>query len=50
MTPVRIKKVKGGFRVYDGNRITARRTTKRKAERQANLLRGVAHGFVPRKR
>lgn len=49
MTPVRVKKLPGKnkYRVYDGQRIAAKSTTKRKAQRQANLLRGIAHGFKP---
>lgn len=35
------------YRVYDGKKITAECTTREKAERQARLLRGVAHGFKP---
>ena len=43
--PVRVTKTKGGrFRVTDAGRVTARRTTKGKAARQARLLRGLAHG------
>ncbi|MHA1401840.1 MAG: hypothetical protein ACTSQE_15935 [Candidatus Heimdallarchaeaceae archaeon] len=44
--PVRIKKV-NGYRVSHGGKVSAKRTTKAKAKRQANLLRGVAHGWKP---
>lgn len=44
--PVRIKKV-DGYRVTHGKKVSAKRTTKKKAERQANLLRGVEHGWKP---
>lgn len=42
MTPVRIKKV-NGYRVTHGGKVSAKRTTKKKAEAQANLLRAVSH-------
>jgi hypothetical protein len=49
--PVKIRKLKSGkYRVYDGTRIASKATTKTKAERQARLLRGIAHGFIPTKR
>lgn len=49
--PARMRKLpnKNRYRVYDGDRVTARSTTKKKAERQIRLLRGVAHGMIPRK-
>jgi len=50
MSPVHIKKVKGGYRVTHGGKTSAKRTTKKKAKRQANLLRAVAHGWKPRKK
>jgi hypothetical protein len=40
--PVRIRKVKGGYRVTDGGRITAKRTSRVKADAQARLLRSRA--------
>lgn len=47
--PVRIRKLKSGkWRVYDGGRIAAKATTKTKAESQARLLRGIAHGMKKR--
>ncbi len=45
--PVKTKKVKGGYRVTHGGKVSAKKTTKAKAKAQANLLRGVAHGWVP---
>jgi len=45
--PVRIRKVKGGYRVTHGGRISAKRTTKKKAEKQKRLLNAVAHGWKP---
>lgn len=48
--PVRIKKIRGGYRVFNGGKVAARRTTKRKALAQARLLRGVEHGWHPTRR
>ena len=46
--PIRIKKTnKGKFKVSHGGKVSARGTTKEKAESQARLLRGVAHGWKP---
>ena len=44
--PVRIKKV-NGYRVTHGGKVSAKKTTKKKAKRQANLLRAVRHGWRP---
>ena len=44
--PVKIKKV-NGYRVTHGGKVSAKSTSKKKAEAQANLLRGMAHGWVP---
>ena len=44
--PVKIKKV-DGYRVTHEGKVSAKSTTKTKAKRQANLLRGVAHGWKP---
>ena len=46
MSPVKIKKI-DGYRVSHGGKVSAKRTTKKKAQKQANLLRGVEHGFQP---
>jgi hypothetical protein len=48
--PVKVRKTRGGYRVTDAGRVTARRTTRRKAGRQANLLRAVQHGWRPTRR
>ena len=44
--PVHVKKV-NGYRVTHSGKVSAKHTTKAKAQRQANLLRGVAHGWKP---
>ncbi len=44
--PVKIKKV-NGYRVSTPGGTKAKRTTKKKAQRQANLLRGIEHGWKP---
>lgn len=44
--PVKIRKV-DGYRVTHGGKTSAKSTTKTKAQRQANLLRGVSHGWKP---
>ena len=44
--PVKVRKV-DGYRVTHGGKVSAKSTTKTKAKRQANLLRGVEHGWVP---
>lgn len=51
MSPIKIRKLpnKNKYRVYDGKRIVAKSTTKKKAESQARLLRGIAHGMKMRK-
>ncbi len=46
--PVKIRKV-DGYRVSTPGGVKAKSTTKKKAEAQARLLRGVEHGMVPRK-
>lgn len=40
--PVRVRRVKGGYRVTDGGRVTAKRTSKRNAQAQARVLRAAA--------
>ena len=42
--PVKIRKTGKSHRVTDAGRVTAKHTTKAKANRQADLLRAVAHG------
>jgi len=44
--PVKVEKV-DGYRVTHGGKTSAKRTTKTKAKRQANLLRAVEHGWKP---
>ena len=47
MCPIKVRKV-DGFRVTHGGKVSAKSTTKAKAEGQARLLRGLAHGMIPR--
>jgi hypothetical protein len=44
--PVSVRKI-DGYRVSTPHGVHARRTTRKKAERQANLLRAVEHGWHP---
>jgi len=44
--PVKIKKV-DGYQVSHGGKVSAKSTTKEKAQAQANLLRGISHGWEP---
>jgi len=44
--PVRIKKI-NGYRVSTPGGVKAKRTSKAKAKRQANLLRAIEHGWKP---
>ena len=44
--PVKIKKV-DGFQVSSPSGVKAKHTTKKKAQKQANLLRAVEHGWKP---
>ena len=44
--PVKITKV-DGYRVSTPGGVKAQHTTKAKAKKQANLLRGVEHGWHP---
>ena len=41
--PVKIKKI-DGYKVTHGGKVSAKKTTKEKAEAQARLLRGIEHG------
>jgi ribosomal protein S18 len=52
MSPVKIRRNKGGksYRVTDGGKLKARRTSKTKATRQARLLNALRRGFKARKR
>ena len=44
--PVKIRKV-DGYRVTHGGKVSAKRTTKKKAMAQKRLLYGVRHGWKP---
>lgn len=44
--PVKVTKT-DGYRVTHGGKVSAKKTTKAKAKAQANLLRGIAHGWHP---
>lgn len=44
--PVRVKKV-DGYQVSTPGGVKAKHTTAAKAQAQANLLRGVEHGWKP---
>ena len=50
--PIKMRKLprKNKWRVYDGDEVVAKSTTKEKAEKQVRLLRGIAHGMKPRGR
>lgn len=49
--PVKIRKRrKGGFTVRTPRGVKAKRTTKKKAMKQARLLRAIDHGWKPTKR
>jgi hypothetical protein len=43
------KRKGGGYRVKSPHGTKAKRTTKRKAKKQVNLLRGIKHGWRPRR-
>ncbi len=45
--PVKVTKTKGGYRVSTPGGTKAKHTTKAKAKAQANLLRGIEHGWKP---
>jgi hypothetical protein len=47
--PYKIRKV-DGCKVTSPHGTKAKSTSKRKAERQVRLLRGVEHGMIPRRR
>lgn len=47
MSPVKIKKLNGGYRVSTPGGVKAKKTTKAKALRLQRLLYGVEHGFRP---
>lgn len=45
--PVKIRKVKEGYRVSTPSGVKAKRTTQTKARAQRNLLNAVEHGWKP---
>lgn len=45
--PARVTKTDGKYKVSHGGKVSAKGTTKAKATGQANLLRGVEHGWKP---
>jgi len=47
--PAKIKKV-DGYRVTHGGKVSAKKTTKKKAEAQRNLLNAIRHGWKPSKK
>lgn len=49
--PVKLRKLPGRerYRVYEGGKIRAKSTTKKKAKAQVKFLRGLSHGMKPRK-
>jgi hypothetical protein len=49
MSPVKITKVKGGYKVSTPNGVHAKHTTKAKAKKQERLLNAVEHGWKPKK-
>ena len=45
--PYTMRKTGGGFQVASPHGIKAKKTTKKRAQRQLNLLRGIKHGWKP---
>ena len=45
--PVKVTKTDGKYKVTHGGKVSAKGTSKEKAEAQARLLHGVAHGWKP---
>jgi len=45
--PVKIKKLNHKYRVSTPGGVKSKGTTKKKAQAQANLLRGIEHGWHP---
>lgn len=48
--PVRIRKVKGGYKVSTPHGTKAKRTTRKKAMKQKRLLNAIEHGWRPTRR
>jgi len=47
--PVKITKVRGGYKVKTPNMVHAKKTTLAKAKKQKRLLNAVEHGWKPTK-
>ena len=45
--PVKITKTDGKYKVTHGGKVSAKGTTKKKAESQKRLLNAVSHGWKP---
>lgn len=45
--PVKIKKVRGGYRVSTPHGVKAKKTTRTKAMKQKRLLNAIDHGWKP---
>ncbi len=48
--PVKVRKTKGGYKVTHGGKTSAKRTTKKKAEKQKRLLNAIQHRWKPSKK
>jgi len=48
--PVKVAKVKGGYKVSTPSGTKAKKTTKAKAEKQKRLLNATEHGWKPRRK
>ncbi len=48
--PVRVSRTGGRYRVTHGGKVSAKGTTRAKAQSQARLLRGIEHGWKPGRR
>jgi hypothetical protein len=48
--PVKVTKVKGGYKVRTPRMVHAKKTSKSKAMKQARLLNAVEHGWKPSKK
>lgn len=48
--PVKITKIKSGYKVSTPNMVHAKSTTKNRAIRQARLIRAIEHGWKPNKK
>ena len=47
--PVHIRKTGSKYKVTHGGKVSAKATTKKKAEKQKRLLNAVAHGWKPKR-